>query len=181
MTIATKIRRLLGTMIVYGFPRSDLEVELAIAGQLGAEVLEILPYWSSYPDPQSPPDDGSMTRAFRSTAPMDAGEVRASGRIGSTWAARHGPTWLASVDDLKRCVDWLQAAGGSCLVVHPGGLIGHRRLRQPSRGPRSRPFEPCRSRQGFRRDPLRREHASRRFPRQPDARLVATRRRARPA
>ncbi len=27
-----------------------------------------------------------------------------------------------SVDDLKQCVDWLEAAGGTHLVVHPGGL-----------------------------------------------------------
>ncbi len=27
-----------------------------------------------------------------------------------------------SVDDLKRCTDWLEVAGGTCLVVHPGGL-----------------------------------------------------------
>ena len=31
-------------------------------------------------------------------------------------------THLASVDDLKRCVDWLAEAGGRYLVVHPGGL-----------------------------------------------------------
>jgi sugar phosphate isomerase/epimerase len=27
-----------------------------------------------------------------------------------------------SVIDLKQCVDWLADAGGTCLVVHPGGL-----------------------------------------------------------
>ncbi len=37
-------------------------------------------------------------------------------------ASTEADTWTVSVDDLKRCVDWLQAAGGSCLVVHPGGL-----------------------------------------------------------
>jgi sugar phosphate isomerase/epimerase len=26
------------------------------------------------------------------------------------------------VDDLICCIDWLQTAGGTCLVVHPGGL-----------------------------------------------------------
>ena len=31
MTIATEIRRPLGTMIVYGYPRGDLAVDLAIA------------------------------------------------------------------------------------------------------------------------------------------------------
>ncbi len=51
MTIATKIRRPLGTMIVYGFPRADVEVDLAIAARLGAEVVEILPDWRAFPDP----------------------------------------------------------------------------------------------------------------------------------
>jgi sugar phosphate isomerase/epimerase len=27
-----------------------------------------------------------------------------------------------SVDDIHRCIDWLAAARGTCLVVHPGGL-----------------------------------------------------------
>jgi sugar phosphate isomerase/epimerase len=31
-------------------------------------------------------------------------------------------THRASIDDLKRCADWLAEAGGTCLVVHPGGL-----------------------------------------------------------
>jgi sugar phosphate isomerase/epimerase len=31
-------------------------------------------------------------------------------------------THRASIDDLKRCVDWLEAAGGAKLVIHPGGL-----------------------------------------------------------
>jgi sugar phosphate isomerase/epimerase len=30
--------------------------------------------------------------------------------------------WSASLDDLRRCVDWLAAAGGAFLVIHPGGL-----------------------------------------------------------
>jgi sugar phosphate isomerase/epimerase len=31
-------------------------------------------------------------------------------------------TWLASVDDIRRCLDWTRLAGGRHLVVHPGGL-----------------------------------------------------------
>src|SRR5262249_25727331 len=31
-------------------------------------------------------------------------------------------TQQESIDDLMRCVDWLASAGGTCLVVHPGGL-----------------------------------------------------------
>ena len=39
MMIATEIRRTLGTMIVYGFARGNLEVDLSIAGRLGAIFL----------------------------------------------------------------------------------------------------------------------------------------------
>ena len=52
MTITTPIRRPLGTMIVYGYPRAELGGELAIARRIGAELLEILPDWRQYPDPR---------------------------------------------------------------------------------------------------------------------------------
>jgi sugar phosphate isomerase/epimerase len=121
MTIATKIRRSLGTMIVFGFPRSDLEVDLAIAGRLGAEVLEILPYWSAFPDPaplKARTDDLGLR--IHSAHGCWGGQSIQADRVdlGSPDLA----TWSSSLDDLKRCVDWLEAAGGSCLVVHPGGL-----------------------------------------------------------
>ncbi len=38
--------------------------------------------------------------------------------LGSPEAGPH----REAVEDLKRCVDWLHEAGGTCLVVHPGGL-----------------------------------------------------------
>ena len=131
MTIATKIRRLLGTMIVYGFPKGDLEIDLAIAGRLGAEVLEILPFWSSYPDPaQLRSRISAPGLQIHSAHGCWGGQSILADRV--DLGSPHIPTWSASVDDLKRCVDWLQAAGGSCLVVHPGALsapedIDHRR------------------------------------------------------
>ena len=121
MTIATEIRRPLGTMIVYGFPRGDVGVDLAIAVRLGAEVLEVLPDWQAFPDP----------------VPLRARVADLGLRIHSAhgcWGGRSirayrvdlghpdAETRAAGVDDLKRCVDWLDAAGGSCLIVHPGGL-----------------------------------------------------------
>jgi sugar phosphate isomerase/epimerase len=121
MTIATKIPRSLGTMIVYGFPKGDLEIDLAIAGRLGAEVLEILPYWSSLPDPlqlRSRVDESGLQ--IHSAHGCWGGQSIEAERV--DLGSCHEPTWSASVDDLKRCVDWLQEAGGSCLVVHPGGL-----------------------------------------------------------
>jgi sugar phosphate isomerase/epimerase len=121
MTIATKIRRPLGTMIVDGFPKSDVEVDLAIAERLGAEVLEILPFWSAYPDP-SRLRSKVEARGLRihSAHGCWGGQSIQADRV--DLGSPDGPTWLASVDDLKRCVDWLETAGGSCLVIHPGGL-----------------------------------------------------------
>jgi sugar phosphate isomerase/epimerase len=121
MTIETKIRRSLGTMIVYGFPRGDVEVDLAIAGRLGAEVLEILPHWPSDPDPS--PLRGrveALGLRIHSAHGCWGGQSIRADRV--DLASLDGRTFSASVDDLRRCVDWLEAAGGSCLVVHPGGL-----------------------------------------------------------
>ncbi len=44
--------RPLGTMIIYGFPERELDAELDIALGIGATVLEILPDWSRFPDPE---------------------------------------------------------------------------------------------------------------------------------
>jgi sugar phosphate isomerase/epimerase len=108
-------------MVTYGFPDLDLEAELALAMQLGAAVLEILPEWGRLPDPgllrRCAADRGLSihsahgcwgSRTIHATR-VDLGSIQAS-------------THRESVDDLKRCVDWLDAAGGTCLVVHPGGL-----------------------------------------------------------
>jgi len=121
MTIATKIRRPIGTMIVYGYPRRDPADDLVIARRLGAEVVEVLPLWSAYPDPtviRAQVADAGL--AIHSAHGCWGGQSIRATRVdlGSTDLA----TWSASLDDLKRCVDWLEAAGGSCLVVHPGGL-----------------------------------------------------------
>jgi len=121
MTIASKIKRPIGTMIVYGYPKSDLDIDLAIADRLGARCLEILPCWSAYPDPtplrQRVADLGLQIHSAHGSWGGQA--VRADrvdlGNLDES-------TWSASVDDLKRCVDWVEVARGSFLVVHPGGL-----------------------------------------------------------
>lgn len=114
-------RRVLGTMIAYGFPDRPLEDDLAIAARLGASVLEILPLWKADPDPD----------------PVREQALECGLAIHSAHGCWGGQSWRAdrvdlghqdervhreSIDDLKRCVDWLRAAGGRCLVVHPGGL-----------------------------------------------------------
>jgi sugar phosphate isomerase/epimerase len=108
-------------MIVDGFPKVDVEVDLAIAAKIGAEVVEVLPNWRSIPDP---------VRLARLVADRGLRVHSAHGCWGgqSIRAARvdlghNDPkTWAESVADLRHCVDWLASAGGRCLVVHPGGL-----------------------------------------------------------
>jgi sugar phosphate isomerase/epimerase len=121
MPTVPKIVRPLGTMVAYGFPRGDVRGDLAIAGRLGATHLEILPDWSSLPDPlviRRLAEDSGFTihsahgcwgsRSIRAKR-VDLADFDDGGRA-------------ESVDDIKRCIDWLAEAGGRCLVVHPGGL-----------------------------------------------------------
>ena len=95
--------------------------ELAIARRIGAATLEILPDWRTLPDPKP------LARQVR-----DAGLTIHSAH--GCWAGQSiradyvdlgsidPATRAASVGDIERCVDWLHEAGGSFLVVHPGGL-----------------------------------------------------------
>lgn len=123
--------RPLGTMIAYGFPNREITAELEIAQRLGAAVLEILPNWKNLPDPRElthrAADAGLM---IHSAHGCWGGTTITAARVdlGSTDPA----AWQAGVDDLLRCLDWLSAAGGRCLVVHPGGLS------DPAEAPRRR-------------------------------------------
>jgi sugar phosphate isomerase/epimerase len=113
--------RPLGTMITYGYPDIELADELALAARLGAVTLEILPEWSRFPDPdlvrRHAADRGLSIHSAHGC--WGGRTIRASRvDLGSIDPAVH----RESVDDLKRCVDWLSQAGGTCLVVHPGGL-----------------------------------------------------------
>jgi sugar phosphate isomerase/epimerase len=111
----------LGTMITHGFDAGGLATDLAIAQRLGAALVEVLPHWQAKPDP----------RALRVQV-EDAGLAvhSAHGCWGSRTiraervdlGARDSAARRAGVDDLKRCLDWLRLAGGTFLVVHPGGL-----------------------------------------------------------
>ncbi|HMF37885.1 MAG TPA: sugar phosphate isomerase/epimerase family protein [Isosphaeraceae bacterium] len=114
-------RRLLGTMITYGCKGLCLDAELDLAQRLGAEVLEILPDWRALPDAgavrQAVADRGLQ---IHSAHGCWGGRAIKASRVdlGETDAA----VYRESADDLKRCIDWLQEAGGTFLVVHPGGL-----------------------------------------------------------
>ncbi len=120
-TAAARRRRPLGTMIAYGFARGHVETDLAIAQRLGATCVEALPDWRTLPDPATLANrlaDTGMT--LHSAHGCWGGQSIVAPRVdlGSLDPA----TWSASLDDLKRCLDWLGAAGGTVLVVHPGGL-----------------------------------------------------------
>lgn len=108
-------------MIVHGYPRAPLDAELDLAEWMGAEVLEILPHWRAHPDP-APLRRAAADRGLRihSVHGCWGGEAIEAPRVdlGSTDPTAHA----ASVSDLRRCVDWIAEAGGSALVVHPGGL-----------------------------------------------------------
>lgn len=121
MRIAPEPVRPLGTMVAFGFARGDVSVDLAIAHQLGATVLEILPDWRTYPDPKRlRARAGGAGLSVHSAHGCWGGQSIRAPRVDLGETDRNGHA--ASVDDLKRCVDWLCEAGGRFLVVHPGGL-----------------------------------------------------------
>lgn len=115
------IRRELGTMIVYGYRHAPLAGELTLVQRLGAAVLEILPLWRDLPDPRplaSAVADAGL-KVHSAHGCWGGQTIRAAQvDLGSLDPA----TRLASVDDIRRCLAWLREAGGSTLVVHPGGL-----------------------------------------------------------
>ena len=108
-------------MITYGYPNLSLASELDLAERFGVDVLEILPNWAELPDPlslrQAVADRGL---AIHSAHGCWGGRSIKAARVdlGDPDCEVH----RESVDDLKQCVDWLEAAGGTHLVVHPGGL-----------------------------------------------------------
>jgi sugar phosphate isomerase/epimerase len=108
-------------MVAYGFATVNLTAELALAQQIGASLLEVLPDWRTLPDPtlvRRQAADAGL--AIHSAHGCWGGQAISAWRVdlGEPGASAH----RAAVDDLKQCIDWLAAAGGACLVVHPGGL-----------------------------------------------------------
>ncbi len=108
-------------MITWGFPREHLEADLAIAQQLSADCLEILPDWRRRPDPQSLRNRIADT-PFRvhSVHGCWAGQTIEAARVdlgsGDSVVRRE------SFEDLARCLDWTAVVGGQYLIIHPGGL-----------------------------------------------------------
>jgi sugar phosphate isomerase/epimerase len=108
-------------MITYGYPREHLAQDLAIAGWLGATVVEVLPYWRALPDPapvRKACDEAGL--GIHSAHACWGGQSIAAPRV--DLAEPEPAARRASLDDVKRCLDWLAAVGGRYLVVHPGGI-----------------------------------------------------------
>jgi sugar phosphate isomerase/epimerase len=108
-------------MVAYGFATVDLGADLALARRLGATLLEILPDWRALPEPaplRRQAADAGLT--IHSTHGCWGGQTIQAGRVdlGELDDRAH----RAALGDLKRCVDWLAEAGGTALVIHPGGL-----------------------------------------------------------
>lgn len=120
MTLPLRARPL-GTMVAYGFARGHLSTDLDLAIRLGAQCLEILPDWRTFPDPS----DVRVQVADRGLSIHSAhgcwgGQSIRAERVDLGQPDPHEQR--AGIDDLKRCIDWLGEAGGTFLVVHPGGL-----------------------------------------------------------
>jgi sugar phosphate isomerase/epimerase len=114
-------RRALGTMIAYGFPNVDLEVDLGVAARLKAKVLEILPDWRNLPDPITLRNRLSHTDlTIHSVHGCWGGQAINAYRVDLADPDRANR--LAALDDQRRSLDWLDVVGGRCVVVHPGGL-----------------------------------------------------------
>ena len=114
-------QRPLGTMITYGYAGIALESELELATQFGARVLEILPNWRTFPDP-APLLAQVADRGMSIHSAHGCWGSRSIKALRVDLGQPDEVLFRQSVDDLKWCVDWLLAAGGSHLVVHPGGL-----------------------------------------------------------
>ena len=180
MTIAPKFPRELGTMVAYGFTGLDFTAELALAHRLGATVLEILPDWRRYPDPRAlraPVADAGLS--IHSAHGCWGGQAIRAPRVdlGSCDPTTH----LASVDDLKRCVDWLAEAGRPIPGRPSRRPLRTRSGRRASRCPGAGPDRAGRARTRPGPDPRPREHAARGLPRQSDGRPLRPHLRAGPA
>jgi sugar phosphate isomerase/epimerase len=113
--------RPLGTMVTYGYPDIEFDDELSLAIEIGASLLEILPHWGRLLDATMAREQaGDRGLLIHSAHGCWGGRTIRARRVdlGSVDASTHGE----SIDDLKACIDWLAAAGGKYLVVHPGGL-----------------------------------------------------------
>ncbi len=108
-------------MVAYGFTDGDVGRDLALVARLRVSCLELFPQWRNDPDPlplRRQVADAGLT--IHSAHGCWGGHSIAARRV--DLGCPDPDVRRDSLDDLRRCVDWLAAAGGRCLVVHPGGL-----------------------------------------------------------
>jgi sugar phosphate isomerase/epimerase len=108
-------------MVVYGRRSDVLDIDLGLAERLGARSLEILPDWRHLADASELATRvGDRGLSIHSAHGCWGGQTIRAERVD----LGHPDSQVRqdSIDDLKRCLDWLAEAGGKCLVVHPGGL-----------------------------------------------------------
>lgn len=108
-------------MVVHAPPELNVRVDLQLARQLGATVVELLPDWESYPDPT---ELGKVVReeGFQVHSAHGCWGARSIKAANVDLSALEPQTRAESCWDIQRCIDWLSAAGGTHLVIHPGGL-----------------------------------------------------------
>lgn len=121
MKITPRIDRSFGTMVAYGFGNKDVGHDLDLAIRMGASCVEVLPHWRGLPDPvelgRRASDVGLTIHSAHGCWGAQSIEAR---RV--DLASTDDGTRLASLDDIRRCIDWTRQAGGRHLVIHPGGL-----------------------------------------------------------
>ena len=129
MRITPRIARPLGTMIAYGFPEKDVARDLELALTMGASCLEILPHWRALPDPAAlrrRVEDRGLT--IHSAHGCWGGQSIAARRVDLGSLDRE--TRRASLDDIRRCIDWTPRGRRS-----PSGDPSRRPLRSRGAGP----------------------------------------------
>lgn len=108
-------------MVTTGYARVRLEDDLKVAGCLGAETVEILPFWRELPDAaESRKRIEDVGLAVHSVHGGWGGQSLFCDRI--DLASLDESSRLESVVDLAHCIAWADSVGAKHLVVHPGGL-----------------------------------------------------------
>ena len=121
MKITPRIARPLGTMVAYGFGDKDVGHDLNLAVRMGASCVEVLPHWRSLPDPVALGRRvADLGLTVHSAHGCWGGQSIAAPRV--DLGSIDDRTRLASLDDIRHCIDWTRQAGGRHLVIHPGGL-----------------------------------------------------------
>jgi sugar phosphate isomerase/epimerase len=108
-------------MVVCGYDQHSLSDQLLVARRLGATYVELYPKWAIAPDAAATARQARDTglEVWSAHGPW-GNESWSNSRV--DLASADGATRRNAVSDVRRAIEWLAAAGGRCLVVHPGVL-----------------------------------------------------------